>query len=165
MTDISLRGVLIRAVPSNPTGLLLFNTFLVPGGLGDPANARQAAITEVGQSFHDTLRGLTLSLVDIGTDRAVVRAIGAPDTRPLVTAINYGGGKKLVIVGSRFRIAAAPRVLINGKELSGLVKSWSEKKIKIKGSKDALGLHPGQNTIQVTTSDGTLVSEIFFFSV
>jgi hypothetical protein len=77
---------------------------------------------------------------------------GSAPTGPVITSAQFDGRKNLTISGSGF--GAAPRVLINGGDVTDLLRSASDSFIKIKGKARVLGLQPGNNMIQVIAAGG-----------
>jgi photosystem II stability/assembly factor-like uncharacterized protein len=75
----------------------------------------------------------------------------AGNPRPTIDSASFDGKKKLTISGSAF--GEAPRVLINGVDKSGKIKSSSDSSMTVKGKSNKLGLTEGDNTVQVITSD------------
>lgn len=164
--DLRLRGIHIRLNRPNTrdaTGqdISTSKSYLVPSGYGDRTDALQAALTESGQAFTDFVRGIRVSLLAREESSATVRV---SLNVPVIGSVNYNGGKKIVVVGNRFG-SSRPQVMINGVDRSEFILAFSEKKIKIKGSPAALGLHPGQNSLQVVTVGGTAESNTFTFTV
>lgn len=72
---------------------------------------------------------------------------------PSIQAAVYDPSKKTItITGTRF--GTAPRVIVNGTDRSGRIKSVSDTQILLKGNKGKLGLVTGDNIIQVIDSSG-----------
>ena len=74
------------------------------------------------------------------------------DVRPTITSAVFDGKKKLTIGGSGF--SNSIRVIINGVDRSSRIKNSSETSILLKGKINKLGIVSGQNTVQITDSDG-----------
>ncbi len=76
---------------------------------------------------------------------------------PIISAASFDGKKSLVMQGSWFGIS--PRVLINGADRTARITSATDTAIALKGKKTKLGLHKGDNTLQVIDSAGASSSE------
>ncbi|MEW6209898.1 MAG: hypothetical protein AB1631_16150 [Acidobacteriota bacterium] len=80
----------------------------------------------------------------------------------LISAAFFSPSKGLKISGRNF--GKSPRVLINDTDRTALLVSASGEAIRIRGNPKALGLKPGENTLQVIGSDGS-VSNVFFLKL
>jgi len=87
---------------------------------------------------------------------------GTAPTGPAIATAVFDGRKNLSITGSGF--GSSPRVLINGGDVTGQLRSASDGLIKIKGKAKVLGLQPGSNMIQVITAGGS-ASNIFVLTL
>jgi photosystem II stability/assembly factor-like uncharacterized protein len=84
--------------------------------------------------------------------------LGGSIDRPVITAADFNGKKRLEINGSTF--GEAPKVIINGEDRSFRITESSDTSIVMVGKIKKLGLKSGENTIQVITSDN-LSSNVF----
>jgi hypothetical protein len=89
-------------------------------------------------------------LVQVGTyGRGAYEFAG--NQRPVIDSASFNGKKAITISGSAF--GESPRVLINGKDLSGKIIASSDSEITLKAKLKKLGLTPGDNTVRVITAD------------
>jgi hypothetical protein len=77
-------------------------------------------------------------------------------TAPAISSASYAK-KILTIQGSDF--GASPQVLINGADRSAQITNTTDTSLSLKGKKKKLGLHAGENRIQVIDSAGTSSAE------
>jgi hypothetical protein len=156
------KGLLIRTARSESKTLQPFAqsypTILLPGGYGDPQEPRDAALTQAGQAFQDTYRGITVTLAQTASTTAAVQFSGPAfdPSAPFITGAAYNGGKKIVVLGSQFGLNA--RLLVNRLDISDSV-TWLKRKdgvLKVKASVSNLNIKPEGNEVQVITSAGVI---------
>ena len=163
--DRVLEGVSIRL--DKPRSFFESHSFLVPGGMGDHRNPLQAALTQPGQTFKDSLNNITVSIVAMEERTATVRVTVPQIPPPHIDKVSYNGAKKLVIKGDNFGQDA--HLLINGIDISDRV-TWqnrSDSNLKLKAKAAIYGFKQGQNTIQVkiTMDSGTFSSNAFLLNL
>jgi subtilisin family serine protease len=108
--------------------------------------------------FTDPVLGSVVRYGEVDLYAALTDDIELP--LPVISSVFYNGGKKIIIRGSNF--SSFPRVVINGQEVTDLIRIASDGKIKIKGPRAELGLQSGANTIQVIDATG---GESSFFTL
>jgi hypothetical protein len=72
---------------------------------------------------------------------------------PIIDSASFDGKKSLTIQGSGF--GTSPRVLINAADQTARITSATDTTIALRGKRKKLGLHPGENRLQVIDSAGT----------
>jgi len=78
--------------------------------------------------------------------------LGGASERPSITSVRFDGKKQLAIDGTGF--GDSPSVIINSEDRSNRIAFSSDTSIRLTGKVKKLGLRPGENSIQVTTSEG-----------
>jgi hypothetical protein len=76
-----------------------------------------------------------------------------PVSGPVINSGTFDGIKTLTIAGVRF--SDAPQVIINYVDRSSAIKSVSDNRLTLRAKAKKLGLKPGDNLIQVYTSNGS----------
>jgi hypothetical protein len=112
-------------------------------GSGSP-DVSQAPFAGASASFTYTFPAYSATILSMST--------GPAPTGPTISAVQFDGRKNVMISGSGF--GSAPQVLINEGDVTGFVRAASDALIKIKAKARFLGLHPGDNMIQVIGPGG-----------
>jgi hypothetical protein len=83
-----------------------------------------------------------------------------PVSGPVINSATFDGRKTLTVSGVRF--GDNPQVVINWVDRSGAMKKISDISISLRGKAKKLGLKPGDNSVQVYTSNGSASNVITF---
>lgn len=75
-----------------------------------------------------------------------------PNPPPVITSVVFDGKKHMTISGSSFG-ATPPNVLVNDTDRSNRIDTSSDSEVTLFGKAKKLGLHEGDNTVQIVTSD------------
>ncbi|HKV38730.1 MAG TPA: alpha-L-arabinofuranosidase [Blastocatellia bacterium] len=169
-TDATLKLLVVNKDPGNatqaqisikgftPTGAATVYSYGIPQdkaartGKGSPDIA-QSTFSGASGAFSFTFPPYSVTVLSLGQGQA---------STPVISFAQWDGHKNLVISGSSF--GSAPKVLVNDKDVSGLIKKASDSSIRIKAKAKALGLTAGSNNIKVVDANGT-ASNVFVLSL